>query len=562
MDILRNRLPILPAAFVVLLLLAVSSYAQLSPGDLHRAHKDLEGIKNCTQCHESGKKLSSERCLDCHTILKKELEQKKGLHSNAAYRQCADCHTEHQGRDFDLIYWKNGVEQFDHALTGYVLDGKHKKVTCRKCHKKEFIKNPAPLTKAGKHPDKTFLGLSRDCLTCHSDEHRGQLKEPCLSCHTMEGWKPVPKFDHSKTRFALLGKHKTTDCVKCHLTLTDKNAGTDNKYLKLNGLAFKTCASCHKDVHAGKLGKNCTNCHSPKSWEKTKQKFDHNRTDFPLKGLHARLQCKACHLPGKPLKISHYAFCSDCHNDVHQGAFAKRSQKGACEECHTVEGFKPSLFTTSLHAKTDFPLKGAHLAVPCFECHRQNLAKRQKTKFVFHLQYERCVSCHKNPHGKTVEKYLTLVSKKTNANGCRHCHSIQGWSAVSFDHGQTDFPLQGRHKNITCLSCHHGKDANKADFKKIETTCASCHDDIHNGQFKRQKEVLTRCDRCHTPTDWLAEKFDHNRDAVFALSGAHQFVPCASCHQTVREEKRRFVRYKPLKTSCKSCHGNTPLKRE
>ena len=44
-----------PAAWLGLLLLALPASAQLSPGELSRAHADLEGSRGCLRCHESGR---------------------------------------------------------------------------------------------------------------------------------------------------------------------------------------------------------------------------------------------------------------------------------------------------------------------------------------------------------------------------------------------------------------------------------------------------------------------------------------------------------------------------
>ena len=48
--------------------------AQLSPGDLTTAHSHLDGISNCTQCHVLGNKVSSEKCLVCHTEIKERID--------------------------------------------------------------------------------------------------------------------------------------------------------------------------------------------------------------------------------------------------------------------------------------------------------------------------------------------------------------------------------------------------------------------------------------------------------------------------------------------------------
>jgi len=91
-------------------------FTQLSPGDLHQSHANLEGLKNCSVCHGVGQKVTAENCLDCHQLLRKRIDENLGLHANSAYRECETCHVEHHGRDFDLIYWENGQENFNHRI--------------------------------------------------------------------------------------------------------------------------------------------------------------------------------------------------------------------------------------------------------------------------------------------------------------------------------------------------------------------------------------------------------------------------------------------------------------
>lgn len=61
--------------------------------------------------------------------------------------------------------------------------------------------------------------------------------------------------------------------------------------------------------------------------------------------------------------------------------------------------------------------------------------------------------------------------------------------------------------------------------------------------------------RCHTATDWLAERFDHGRDAAFVTDGAHRHVACEGCHPRESAGGEPFVRYKPLDTACRTCHA-------
>ena len=64
----------------------------------------------------------------------------KGLHARPEYRDCKTCHVEHQGVEYELVWWgKAGKKAFDHALTGQPLSGKHATLSCEQCHKLSLI---------------------------------------------------------------------------------------------------------------------------------------------------------------------------------------------------------------------------------------------------------------------------------------------------------------------------------------------------------------------------------------------------------------------------------------
>lgn len=113
--------------------------AQISPGDLTKAHAHLEGITNCTKCHVLGDKVSNEKCLDCHKEIKTRVDAKKGYHASTDVKgkDCFTCHSDHHGRSFEIIRFD--TEAFNHELTGYKMTGAHKKLDCIACHKSELI---------------------------------------------------------------------------------------------------------------------------------------------------------------------------------------------------------------------------------------------------------------------------------------------------------------------------------------------------------------------------------------------------------------------------------------
>ena len=557
----RLNIPGILAA--VILFAAANSQAQLSPGQLSRPHSFLEGLDNCSKCHGFDQKLSSEKCLACHTFLAERIQAGKGLHARPDYEKCEVCHVEHQGRDFELIFWKKGIKNFYHSETGYKLEGKHSQLDCRACHQARNNQASGRLTALKKDLNRTFLGLSRECVTCHVDEHRGQFAA-CLNCHVMDGWKPASGFDHNKARFALTGKHETVFCQKCHQSVVDNRFASDKEFQRFTGLKFGQCLDCHQDAHNNKFGQDCQRCHNTSGWQGiNRAEFDHSKTRFALDGKHAAVACDRCHLPGKSFKGLVFDRCQDCHSDYHRGQFAARQSKGACEECHTVAGFEPARFSLEQHAGTSYPLAGSHLAVPCNVCHTETQLADSVETIRFKFANTRCLACHKDPHKGQVDKYVTQ-------SGCESCHIVDSWRKTSFDHSRMKLPLVGRHAAIACRACHQQNEVDAASLKLVELPlkCQGCHDDIHRGQFSLASnvgagsEAETDCSRCHSPNSWKAEKFDHNRDSKFKLDGAHIKVACNGCHKETADDGKPYVHFKPLNTACSSCHGSKGVQDE
>lgn len=540
---------------------AGAALAQISPGKLARAHASIEGISNCSKCHELGKAVTPEKCLACHSSLKARIDAGKGFHSSdeAKALSCFKCHSDHHGFDFDLIRWKESRDQFQHDLTGYKLEGAHMRLRCDDCHKSPFnqsVKGDKSLTLA-----RTLLGLDKACLSCHEDEHQKQLPAECLSCHKMDAWKPASLFAHEKSRYPLTGKHSSVECGKCHKvspkTILPAVGAIRKKekpeaYTTYKPIDFSNCTPCHQDVHKAKLGPDCQKCHSTASFKEMKSSsFDHSKTDYPLVGKHATVTCDKCHTAGKATAKIAFAKCRDCHRDDHRGEFAKRTDAGACESCHTVQGYLPTRYSIDDHQKSRYPLSGAHLATPCEACHTALKDTRGKyAKFAFDKTF--CSECHKDIHNSEADKWMT---KST----CDACHKTDDWGSVTFDHSQTRYPLEGRHKEAACSACHRIQMGPKkiVRLKPLSITCGECHKDVHQGQLVRVEEQgKTECNRCHTPAGWHWLRFDHNRDSRYKLDGAHIKVACDQCHKAeLQPDGAMLVRYKPLGVECADCHS-------
>ncbi|MFA6457097.1 MAG: cytochrome C, partial [Bacteroidota bacterium] len=425
-------------ALVLILGTAELSVAQISPGELSDPHKHLEGMEFCTQCHTIGKALSNDNCLNCHTEIKTRIAAKKGYHSTIGSKECVECHKEHHGRNFTLVRFDKNA--FDHTQTGYKLEGKHALLKCVQCHTKGKLSEKDVQSFSDARKSKTLLGLGTACLSCHKDEHRGQFKADCQQCHTMAGWKPASKFSHENAEFKLMGAHQKVDCEKCHKKTLGN--GTATQFIHLE---FGSCRSCHADPHKGKFKQECAQCHSVESWRQVKQSaFDHNATQFPLKGKHGALKCEQCH-PKNPKEknpngefgfhIVRYSACKDCHAEAHAKQFDDRKDRGACNACHTEQGFAGSTFSVSDHDNARFTLMGAHRATPCVKCHQDGKVIAKSTKQFHWNGTIACTTCHTDVHNGQFKERMT--------KGCETCHSTETWDEVKFSHDLTKFPLKG-----------------------------------------------------------------------------------------------------------------------
>lgn len=360
----------------------------------------------------------------------------------------------------------------------------------------------------------------RACLACHEpvaddiDAHRGfhgrQTEAQCRVCHTEHKGRAASiivfdreRFDHAHSDFALLGKHRGRDCGDCH--------ASDAKYRD----APSVCEACHRrdDVHQGRLGKDCAQCHDSNGWQV--REFDHARTGFALGGSHRTAECKACHTrPYKEQRLTQE--CVGCHrkDDRHRGALGDD-----CGQCHVDSNWKTTRFD---HRSTGYPLLGRHANAECRACHADTNHFKGAPKT--------CIGCHRKDDRH----------RNTLGGACESCHRPQGWKpAPGFDHARTEFVLTGKHRTAKCSGCH----ADAEHFRDSSRECIGCHrkDDTHKG---RNGEA---CGDCHGSDDWKRNRFNHDAQTKFPLHGAHRDAKCESCHtHDVHTEK--------LASDCASCH--------
>ena len=536
-------------SWLILLIPAALSAQIASPGKLSAVHEKLEGVQNCNDCHNFGEKSFRSNCLKCHVEIGTRIEQSHGYHYFTRKVECNKCHKEHHGRSFNIIRWE--PNSFDHKQTGFVLEGAHAPVHCRKCHNPGNIKSADILKKKRNQQENTYLGLSTDCENCHEDEHRGQLKN-CASCHGMDDWKKQ-SFSHDKARFPLTGRHGTVACDRCHPQKEDgRTIAGNTRYLQFRGISFSGCIDCHEDRHQGTFGKDCAKCHSTAGWKQlhiAEGSFDHAKTAFPLEGLHGKVSCAQCHEGGNfgRFKGKDLTHCSLCHADEHAGQFTRRIGED-CSACHSVNGYSPARFSLADHDSTRFVLEGAHQAIPCTRCHETTLADKRTTR-QFHWAKLDCQSCHRDPHAGQLDVRIAR-------DGCTGCHTTDSWMVLDFDHSGTAFPLEGAHRTVLCEKCHvRGviSDAETVVFHFEDRRCDACHKDYHAGQFA-ETGGRTDCAKCHGPAAWKDLRFDHATMSRFPLTGKHAALACDRCHETETRDGSSLRLYKLNKIRCADCH--------
>ncbi|HSM92663.1 MAG TPA: cytochrome c3 family protein [Anaeromyxobacteraceae bacterium] len=194
-----------------------------------------------------------------------------------AETRCGACHTPD---GWDRV-------TFDHARTGFALEGAHRTAACRGCHPASDFKRAVP----------------RACVACHRDAHAGRLGTRCTHCHDAVAWRE-PTFGpdaHRRTGFPLDGRHAVLPCEECHGDRRDRSFARPTR----------RCAACHgPDLaraavvafdHVAAFGNadDCRRCHG--AWSFSPGYVPGHDACFPIRtGAHAGIKCLRCHTAFPP----------------------------------------------------------------------------------------------------------------------------------------------------------------------------------------------------------------------------------------------------------------------
>jgi hypothetical protein len=450
-------------------------------------------ISDCNKCHAN--KDIPTACLKCHTEIKAELTEFRGYHHELLAGkkiECARCHSEHNGREFQLInktsWGGKDPKNFKHSFTTFKLVGKHEKLDCKECHEKKA--KPFALAEFPTHMRKsTYLGLKQTCTACHKDIHAGGLASDCESCHGQDSWKPTPFFDHEKF-FSLKLKHAGIDCKKCHVipALSAPIPVPRPKgfpFNKAHSAKATQCSDCHKNPHKTNWREDCETCHTRFAipWSdavKNMPRALHAQTRFRLVSPHNKVTCVQCHDPKKSFvqryenSKTHRAreekSCELCHKDQHRGQFVAKHPQ--CIECHALSGFLPGKFGVAEHKRSAYPLVGKHMAAKCNSCHVKDASTGAR---IYIGVKQNCSNCHADAH------YGQFRAGGATKTQCEACHvNPAGFKKLIFNHDTARFKLDDSHRTVACKDCHPTvslPDGKKTvQYKPLRMKCEDCHD--------------------------------------------------------------------------------------
>ena len=288
------------------------------------------------------------------------------------------------------------------------------------------------------------------------------------------------------------------------------------------------CAACHGDPHAGFRFADeatCAECHDDGSFTSAAEGFAHGQaTGFALAGAHGQEDCASCHAPRPMPSLEGRSFgrvveqvagahpaldgllalntgsetaCALCHADPHGGVLqaarpfetildlepqiaAGLTGLTDCAACHTTASFRALEAPFDHQAETGFALEGRHGDLDCAACHSVDPGGARLP-----VRGADCASCHAEPHAGQFED-------STRGGDCVRCHtSARPFTQPTFRHDlDSDFPLDGRHAELACASCHglepHADAGSFRRYRPLASDCTSCHGAVEGSGVLRR----------------------------------------------------------------------------
>jgi hypothetical protein len=269
--------------------------------------------------------------------------------------------------------------------------------------------------------------------------------------------------------------------------------------------------------HGENFDIECKVCHTSKGWhvDKAFYSFNHDKTEMPLLGQHAKTDCKLCHstLIFSEAKTE----CASCHKDVHETTLGQE-----CKHCHNSNTWLVENIT-QIHQQSRFPLIGVHASVECSRCHKSDTFLR------YEVIRTDCFNCHSDSYNATTNPNHATAGFSTR---CDDCHNVfsNDWKGDGFNH--KFFPLTQGHSISTCITCH-----TNGTYSGLSSECFNCHQSDYNSTSNPNHQSLnfqTACNDCHsTKSGWRPANYGQHDSQYFRIySGAHdgRWASCTDCH--------------------------------
>ncbi|MFN7996250.1 MAG: hypothetical protein U0Q18_21745 [Bryobacteraceae bacterium] len=438
----------------------------------------------CQRCHTNLVFAKTPtRCADCHA----------DLHRRQFGSNCESCHT--------VLGWSVAVSAIQQHNNRFPLIGAHATATCDSCHHGAA---------AG-----VYTGLSTQCVSCHLPDYQkaaainhvaAGISTTCETCHSVNTWQNA-RFDHAAvTKFALTGAHAGMACLRCHEG--NRFAGTPADCFGCHATDF-TKARNPNHVIAG-FPQSCSFCHDRPGSRRVLIPR-HVYAFSPDRRTRGGFQAQ-CHVGGSSPELLRRAGRHMPDGRTTNPNHRTSNFPTTCETCHTTSSWLNATFD---HSKSRFPLTGAHVSVPCAQCHQNGVFTGTPTA---------CAGCHLPDFQKTTNPNHVAAGFPQD---CSVCHTTANWAGAKFDHASTGFALTGAHTSMQCAQCH-----TNGNYSLTSGACIGCHLKDFNGANNPPHASAgfpQDCTLCHSTTNWTSATFNHATTG-FTLTGAHVSAQCSQCH--------------------------------
>jgi len=349
----------------------------------------------------------------------------------------------------------------------------------------------------------------------------------------------------------------TESCLECHDAIAEHMETGKGLHGTLENETARACARCHSDHHGVDFAMVNRQSFVAAGITDPKQ-FDHNRIGFDMKGAHLEIACTECHaqaeiriLPeGTHRYIGLEQRCDSCHKDPHEGQMVH-----SCTQCHGQAKWDE---LDSVGHDEFLPLVGGHAGISCRECHAEEGDRALERIGRGGLAPRTCAECHESPHTPPFMEGTAKLANMGEGQACVVCHEAEheswreeGLEITPEQHAASGFPVGEPHHEVACADCHEPR---LIDFElrypgREPDDCASCHEDVHRGQFESQA-----CIDCHERVRFEPHTFTIERHEAtkLPLTGRHVETDCAECHRRPTQTAAR--EFRGTDDRCFACH--------